>query len=52
VSARSLADGASVVFVAGAVATAAGVVIWLTAPRAPVAVGVNGQGVLLSGSFH
>jgi hypothetical protein len=52
VSASNLADVASVVLVAGAVATAAGAVLWLTAPRAPVAVGTNGTGVILAGSFQ
>jgi tetratricopeptide (TPR) repeat protein len=51
VSAGHLADAASVVFVAGAVATGAGVVIWLTAPRAPVSVGANGRAVFVFGSF-
>jgi hypothetical protein len=52
VDAGNLADVASVVLVAGAVATAAGAVLWLTAPRAPVAVGTNGTGVFLAGSFQ
>jgi hypothetical protein len=49
--AGSMADAASVALIAGAVAAGAGVVLWLTAPSAPVAVGTNGTGLLLSGSF-
>jgi serine/threonine-protein kinase len=52
VSATGLANGASVVFVIGAAATVGGAVVWLTAPRAPVAVGTNGRELLLSGSFQ
>jgi serine/threonine-protein kinase len=52
VSAHGLADGASVVFVAGAVVAATGAVVWLTAPRAPVAVGANGRGLFLAGTFE
>jgi hypothetical protein len=52
VSAHGLADGASIVFVAGAVVAATGAVVWLTAPKAPVSVGTNGHGLLLSGSFQ
>jgi hypothetical protein len=49
--AGTMADAASVALVAGAIAAGAGVVLWLTAPSAPVAVGTNGTGLLLSGSF-
>jgi hypothetical protein len=52
VGAHGLADGATVVFVAGAIVAAAGVVVWLTAPKAPVAVGLQNRGVVLSGSFQ
>jgi hypothetical protein len=40
-----------VVFVVGGVAAAAGIVVWLTAPSAKVAVGTNGREVFLGGSF-
>jgi hypothetical protein len=36
---------------AGAVVAAAGLVVWLTAPSAPVQVGTNGGQMLLRGSF-
>jgi hypothetical protein len=49
--AGSLADGASVAVIVGAVAAGAGVVLWLTAPSAPVSVGTNGTGLLVSGRF-
>jgi hypothetical protein len=52
VGAGGLADAATVVLVTGAVLTAAGVVVWLTAPKAPVAVGTNGSAVFLAGSFQ
>jgi hypothetical protein len=47
-----LADAATIVFAVGAAATAAGAVIWLTAPKAPIAVGANLNGVLVSGTFQ
>jgi hypothetical protein len=52
VSAHGLADGATIGFLAGAVATAAGAVVWFTAPRAPVSVGTNGRSLFLTGSFQ
>ena len=52
VHAGQMADAATVVLAVGAAATAAGAVIWLTAPRARVSVGVNVQGVTLSGNFQ
>jgi hypothetical protein len=39
------------VVVAGAVVAAAGIVLWVTAPRAKVALGVDGSQVLLRGVF-
>jgi hypothetical protein len=51
VAAGNLADVGTVVVVAGAVVTAVGAVVWLTAPKGPVAVGTNGSAVFLSGSF-
>ena len=55
-TAISRGNVATVVFVAGAVVTAAGAVIWLTAPRAEVAerrlyVGVSPTGLLVRGTF-
>jgi hypothetical protein len=41
----------TVVFVTGAVVAAAGIVVWLTAPRAKMAVGTDGSELLLRGSF-
>jgi hypothetical protein len=41
----------TVVLVAGAVVAAAGVVLWLTAPSAKVAVGTRGTELLLKGTF-
>jgi hypothetical protein len=51
VHAGQLADVATVVLIAGGVATAAGIVVWLTAPKASVAVGTNGSMVFLRGTF-
>jgi hypothetical protein len=50
-SAVSLGNLATVVFVVGGVAAAAGIVVWLTAPSAKAAVGTNGRAVFLGGSF-
>jgi hypothetical protein len=51
--AANLADAGTVFLVAGGVVAATGAVIWLTAPReAPIAVGTNGRGIFLSGSFQ
>jgi hypothetical protein len=52
INAHQQADTASIVFAVGAVATVTGLVIWLTAPRAPIAVGWTGKGLLLSGSLQ
>ena len=55
VNAGNLADVASVVLIAGGVVTAAGLVVWLTAPKAhtaPLAVGTSGSSVFLTGSFE
>jgi hypothetical protein len=51
VSAGQLADVATVVLIGGGVLTAAGAVIWITAPTGQVAVGTNGRGVFAVGSF-
>jgi hypothetical protein len=51
VSAANLGNVGTAVFVVGALATAAGVVIWLTAPSAPAQVGTNGRQLLLRGEF-
>jgi tetratricopeptide (TPR) repeat protein len=51
VSAAGRGDVATVVFVAGAAAAAAGVVVWLTAPSAPVAVGTTGEAIFMTGRF-
>jgi hypothetical protein len=51
VRARELSDAASVVLAAGAAVTIAGAVVWWTAPKARISVGVIGAGVLLSGSI-
>jgi hypothetical protein len=50
-NAVSQGNVATGVFVAGAVAAAAGVVVWLTAPSAKVTVGTNGREVFLGGRF-
>jgi hypothetical protein len=53
VQAVNMADAATVVLVAGAVVTAAGAAIWLTAPReTPIALGTTGRAIFLSGSFQ
>jgi hypothetical protein len=44
-------NAATVVFVTGVVVTAAGFALWITAPSARIAVGVNGSEVLLGGAF-
>jgi hypothetical protein len=51
VNAANLGNVGTAVFVVGALATAAGVVIWLTAPSAPAQVGTNGRQLLLRGEF-
>jgi hypothetical protein len=50
-SAVSTGNVATVVVCAGAVVAAAGVVVWLTAPRSQAAVGTNGNTVFLRASF-
>jgi hypothetical protein len=50
-SAASLGNAATVIVGVGAAVAAAGVVLWLTAPDAPVHVGATPRGALLSGSF-
>jgi hypothetical protein len=51
VHAGQLADIATGVLIGGAVVTAAGVVVWMTAPRARVAVGLSGLSAVVGGSF-
>jgi hypothetical protein len=51
VSAGSLADVATIVLAVGGAATIAGAVVWLTAPRASVAVGTTGSALFLTGRF-
>jgi hypothetical protein len=46
-----IADAATVAVVVGSVVAATGVVLWLTAPTAPVAVGTNGRDLLVSALF-
>jgi hypothetical protein len=50
-SAVSLGNAATGLVIGGAVVAAAGLVVWLTAPRAPVQVGANIGQVVLRGSF-
>jgi hypothetical protein len=50
-SAVSEGNVATVVFTVGAVALAAGVVIWLTAPSSTTQVGTDGRQLLLRGTF-
>jgi serine/threonine-protein kinase len=50
-SAVRLGNVATAVVVSGAVLTAGGFVLWLTAPRASARVGFAGTGVALAGSF-
>jgi len=50
-SAVSTGNAATVVVCVGAVVAAAGVVVWLTAPRAQAAVGTNGHAVFVRASF-
>jgi hypothetical protein len=53
VNAGKLADTATVLWIVGGVATAAGIVVWLTAPKAPahVSVGASGPAVFVRGEF-
>jgi hypothetical protein len=51
VSAVSKANLATGVFIGGGALVATGVVLWLTAPGAKAAVGVNGSGITFAGSF-
>jgi hypothetical protein len=51
VSAVSKANVATGVFIAGGALAATGVVLWLTAPGAKAAVGFNGSGITIAGSF-
>jgi hypothetical protein len=44
-------NAATVVVCAGAALTAAGVVLWLTAPRAPASVGTNGRELFVRAAF-
>jgi len=46
-----MGNAATAVGVSGAVLTAAGVVLWLTAPRATGRVGLGARGVVLEGTF-
>lgn len=50
-SAVGTGNAATILVLAGGAVTAAGVVVWLTAPRATVTVGTNGRDLLLRGSF-
>jgi hypothetical protein len=50
-SAFNLGNVGTVVFVGGAVAAAAGFVVWLTAPTAPARIGTNGRELLVRGAF-
>jgi hypothetical protein len=49
--AYDLGTVATAVGVAGVAVAAAGVVLWLTAPDAPVRVGADARGVVMSGGF-
>jgi hypothetical protein len=49
--AGQLADVATALVIGGGALAATGLVLWLSAPRAHVAVGLNGPGVLLTGTF-
>jgi hypothetical protein len=49
--AAHLADVATGVVVAGAAVAVAGAILWITAPRATVAVGTSGHQVILRGTF-
>jgi hypothetical protein len=51
VSAVNLGNAATVVVVVGAAATAAGAVVWLTAPTGRPQFGTKGQEILLRGTF-
>jgi hypothetical protein len=51
VHAGQLADVATVVLLAGGVVTGAGIVIWLTAPKSRVAIGMSGPSLVMSGKF-
>jgi hypothetical protein len=50
-NAVSQGNAGTVVIVAGAVVAAAGIVLWVTAPSAKVAVGMDGRELLLRGTF-
>jgi hypothetical protein len=50
-SAVSEGNVATVIFTAGAVVAAAGIVVWLTAPSATTQVGTDGHQILLRGTF-
>jgi len=50
-SAVNLGNAATVIAGVGAAITAGGLILWLTAPDAPVQVGTSPAGVLLSGRF-
>ncbi len=51
VKAVQLADAATVVLAVGGAATVTGIVVLLTAPKAPVSVGTTGTSVVVSGRF-
>ena len=51
VSSLGQANAATVVVSVGGALAVAGVVIWLTAPRAPLAVGADGRTLLVRGTF-
>jgi hypothetical protein len=51
VSASARGDLATVFVVVGAAISVGGVVLWVTAPSAPVAVGTNGRQILVGGDF-
>ncbi len=50
--AGKLADVATAVAVGGAVAALAGIILWVAAPSDPIAVGLSGGSVFLSGRFE
>jgi hypothetical protein len=52
VNAEQLADAASVTLAVGAAAVVTGAVLWWTAPKAPVTVGIGARGLFVSGSFQ
>ncbi len=51
VGAANLGDAATIVALVGAGVTAAGVIVWLTAPKAHAEVGTNGRELFLRGTF-